>query len=301
LLLWLGRLTSGIVCQGECGGGDAALAGGLKQDDGTGHRHIERRNGAGHGDAEQVVAVAADEIVKAGTFATEDQGAGCGVVELVVGGGAALVETEDPDAGGLDLLQGAGHVDDAGHTDVLGGAGGGLGGDAAERGCPALGRNDAVDACAVGGTEERAEVLRIFDAIEGEKQGRFTGNGLEELFELGEGLGADDGDDTLVAGGFGEVGEVLARLEADADAALAAEGGDAVDLGVDAIAGEADMVEGAGAGAHGFFDRVQSVENFHPYECSGRAGRNEAVGGTNSILRSLWRTGRFIHRIFLPM
>ena len=51
-----------------------------------------------------MVAGAADEVVKTGALAAEDENAVAGEVELVVVGGAAFVETDDPDVLLLQLL-----------------------------------------------------------------------------------------------------------------------------------------------------------------------------------------------------
>ena len=148
----------------------AALAEGFVEDDGSGGGDVEGADAAGHGDAQQVVAGAADEVVEAGAFAAEDEDAVAGEVELVVVGLAALVETDDPDIALLEVFKSADEVDDAGDAEVLGCSGAGFYGDGAERGGAALGEDDAVDAGAVGYAEERAEILRVFNAVEGEEQ-----------------------------------------------------------------------------------------------------------------------------------
>jgi RNA polymerase sigma-70 factor (ECF subfamily) len=252
----------------------AALAGCFKENDGAGDRDIERRDGAGHGYPEEVVAGAAHQLVEACAFAAKDEGAGGGEVELVVVLGATLVEADDPDAGGFDLLEGAGHVDDAGHADVLDRAGGGFGGDGAEGGGAALGGDDAVDAGTVGGTQQGAEVLRVFDAIEREQESVFARDVSrdEEIFEVGELFAADEGDDALVSGGFGELGKVVAWFHAQADAVFAAERGEAIEFSVGPVAGEADVVEGPGAGTHCFLHGMEAVQNVHLSSVAALAG-----------------------------
>ena len=54
-------------------GSGAALAGGFVEDDGSCGGDVERTDAAGHGDAQQMVAGAADKIVQAGAFAAEDE------------------------------------------------------------------------------------------------------------------------------------------------------------------------------------------------------------------------------------
>ncbi len=65
-------------------GGGAALAGGFVEDDGSGGGDVERADAAGHGNAQQMVAGAADQIVQARAFAAEHDDEIAGEVELVV-------------------------------------------------------------------------------------------------------------------------------------------------------------------------------------------------------------------------
>jgi len=141
-------------------------------------------------------------------------------------------------------------------------SGGGFGGYGAEGGGAALGHDDSIDASAVGGAEERAEVLRIFYAVEGEDEARLAG-WFENILNRQELLGADDGDYALVGGGVGHVGEGLAGFGADADFEFFAEGDDGFEAIVAAFAGDEDMVEAAFAGFEGFFDWVHAVEGLH--------------------------------------
>jgi hypothetical protein len=169
-------------------GGLAALAEGFVEDDGSGGGDVERADAAGHGDAEQVVAGAADEVVEASAFASEDEHAVAGEVELVVVSGAALVESDGPYISLFEVFEGADEVDDAGDAEMLGSAGAGFDGDGAERGGAALGEDDAVYAGAVGYAEQSAKVLRVFDAVEGEEQAAGAcvcggGVGSEQVFD----------------------------------------------------------------------------------------------------------------------
>jgi hypothetical protein len=146
--------------------------------------------------------------VEACAFAAEDQADVLLEVEVGVVGGAALVETYDPDVLLLHGFEGSGDVDDLGDADVLGGAGGGLGGDGAERGGAALGEEDAVDAGAVGGAEESAEIVGVFYAVECEKKAEagWACGGVEEIFEGEEFAFADEGYDALVGVGLAVAG-----------------------------------------------------------------------------------------------
>ena len=173
----------------------------------------------------------------------------------------------------FEVFEGANQVDDAGDAEVFGCSGARLYGDGAQGGGTAFGEDDAVYSGAVGYAKEGAEVLGVFYAVKGEDEtgkaraggGRAVARGgrVEEVFDGEEFLGADYGDYALVRGSSGELCELLAGFLADADAFLAALGENLLDTGVVALAGDEDMVEAAAAGAQGFFDGVEAVEDFH--------------------------------------
>jgi hypothetical protein len=248
------------------------LSCGLEHDDGSGGGNVQRGDGSGHGDAKEVVAGTADELVQAAALAPEnDYSVGREIVVVVIGY-AALVESDAPDVVLFELLEGADEVDDAGDTDVLGGSRGGFDGDGAEGGSAAFGEDDAVDSGSVGGAEERAEVLGVFDAVEGEQKAGF--GTCAEVFEVEELASAGDGDDSLMVGGFGQAGELFFRLETEADAGFAAGVDDllqALVVSVKAFPGDTDVVEFSAAGAQSLLDRVQAVQNVHLGSLSGIA------------------------------
>ena len=211
-----------------------------------------------------MVTGALNEIVEPGAFAAENKAAVLTEVEVGVVGGAALVEADDPDVLLLHRFEGASYVDDLGDADVLGGTGGGLRGDGAEGGGPALGEDDAVDAGAIGGAEEGAEVMGVLDAIESKEKAVSGGadGGVEEVLQSEEFALAKEGDDALVSIGFAVARELVARLSADADASQAAELQEGVHPRVAAalaLAGDADMIDGPCAGAQGLLHGMQAV------------------------------------------
>ena len=65
------------------------------------------------------------------------------------------------------------------------------------------------------------------------------------------------------AGGLGQLRQLLARLLADADPGLAADGDQPFEAVVMAFAGHQNLVKAALAGLERLFNRVNSVENFH--------------------------------------
>jgi hypothetical protein len=248
----------------DAASGVAALAEGFKEHDSSGGGDVERADAAAHGNAEQVVAGAADEVVESGSLAAQNQDAVAGEVELVVIAGAALVKTDDPDVLIFKFFEGADEIDDAGDAQVLGCASAGLYGDRAERSRSPLGKHDAVDASAIGHAQQSAEILRVFHTVEGQQQARDSRLlRREEVFDGEKLLRVDQGYYALVSWGLGELSQLLARLLADAHAGVAAEGDEALDAGILAFAGHKNVIKTAASGLEGFFDRMQPVENFH--------------------------------------
>ena len=226
-----------------------------------------------------MVAGAADEVVETGAFAAEDEDAVAGEVELVVVGGSALVEANDPDVLLLQILERADEVDDAGDAEMLGGAGAGFHGDGAEGRGAAFGEDDAVDAGSVGDAEKRSEILWIFDAVEREKQARLRRIGRgEEVFDGEQFLRTDEGDDALVGRGSGEVRELVARFLTYTDTGQFAIGNEAGEAFVVALGGDEDMIEAAATGLESFGNGVHAVENFHASSVDGRLGIGSPAG-----------------------
>jgi hypothetical protein len=268
--------------------GDAALASGFVHNDGSGDGDVEGGDGAEHRNADEEVAVAAGEFVEAFAFAAEDEADVGGEVAGVIILSAAFVEAEDPDVVLLEGLEGAIEVGNAGDADMLAGSGGGAGDGGVERGAAAVGQQDAVDSGSIGGAEERAEVVRVFNAVEGEQKQGLAGSGRgEQIFEGERGARADDGDGALMLIRLGEAGEGFARLSADGDFMSAGQLGEglesrvgrAASMTLGAFAGDSDIFHGTAAGAQSFFDGVEAVEHIHrtSLEDWGESWRNGAV------------------------
>ena len=247
----------------------SSLSCGLEHDDGSCCGYVERRDGSGHGDAQQVIAGAADEVVQSVAFATEDDYRVGREIVVVVTVGAALVESDAPDVLLLELLEGAHEIDDTGDADVLGGSGGGFDGDGAEGRGAAFGEKHAVHSGGIGGAEERAEVLRVFDAVECEQEsGLVTG---EQVFKVEKLPRADYRHDSLVAGGLCQTGKLFFGFEAEADAAFAACVDDLLQPLVVPLPGDAYVVELPASGAQSLFNGVQAVQNLHQFSLTGVA------------------------------
>jgi len=73
-----------MASTGGLTGSSAPLAGGFVENDSAGSGDIKRADASGHGDAQQMVAGAADKIVEACAFASEDEDAVAAEVELVI-------------------------------------------------------------------------------------------------------------------------------------------------------------------------------------------------------------------------
>jgi hypothetical protein len=208
-----------------------------------------------------MVAGAAYQIVESSSFASEHKyGIGPEIVAVVIRC-AALVEADAPDIAFFEGLERADEVDDAGEAEMLRGTGGGFDGDRAEGGGTALGEEDTIDSGSFGGTEDGSEVLGIFNAVEGEHEAGFRA--FEDVLRGEEFALANDGDDALVAGSAGDAGEGVAGFGTDRDFGGAAEVDDGLEALVVAFLRNAYVVEAAGTGAEGLFDRVKAIDSFH--------------------------------------
>jgi RNA polymerase sigma-70 factor, ECF subfamily len=253
---------SGGLFPGPCG---AALPCRLKKDDRARSGDVEGSDLAAHGNAQEVIAGAANQVVQARAFASEDDYSIRREIEAVVILGAALIEAHAPQVVFAELLERANHVDYAGEPQMLGRACRGFYRSRAERRGTAFRKQDAVHSGSFRAAQQSAEVLRVLDTVQGQHQARLRA--FEEVFEVEKRAFADRGDDSLVRGGAREAGEGIPRLQASSDPGLAAEvenRGEAMIVSLlVAFAGEADVVEATRAGAQGLLDRVQAVQKFH--------------------------------------
>ena len=142
----------------------------LVHHDRAGDRYIERRNLPCHGNPQQVIAGLFDQIVQSCAFAPEDEDAVGLEVEVGVVGSSAFIQSEDPDVLLLHLFERANEVGNPRNPNVFRGSGRGFGYGRGDGGGSALGEDDAVDAGTVGGSEQRSEVVGVFDAVEGEEE-----------------------------------------------------------------------------------------------------------------------------------
>jgi hypothetical protein len=124
-----------------------------------------------------VIAGAANQIVHACTFAPQDDDAVAGEIELIVVGGSPLIESNNPKILAFELFKRSHQVDHAGDAQVLRGAGTGLDGDRAEGRRPPLSEDHAVHTRSIRHSQQGAEILRVFNTIESEKQTGCAGIG----------------------------------------------------------------------------------------------------------------------------
>jgi hypothetical protein len=202
-----------------------------------------------------MVAGAANQIVQTRSFAAEYENTVAGEVELVIVGFTALVEANDPEVLFLQLFKGTDEVDYASQAEMLGCSRAGLHGHWAERRGAPLGEDNSVDTGTVGYAEQGAEILRVFDAVEGQNKTPCSGlGGREEIFNREEFLWPNKGDNALVSLRSGDLRELLARLLADAHACFTAGSNEARETVVLALAGDENVIEAAAAGAQGFLN-----------------------------------------------
>jgi RNA polymerase sigma-70 factor (ECF subfamily) len=221
-----------------------------------------------------VVAGALHQVVQAGAFAAQHQAAILAEVEVVVIGLASLIQADNPDILLLHRLQRAGKIDHLRHAHVLAGAGGGLGDHRRERRRAAFGQNHAVHARAIGRAQQSTQVVRVFHTIERQKKalaGR-PGRKVQQVFQGEELALPQKSHDPLVGIRPGVAAQLIAGLGADANVGRPAQLQHPLQPGIAAsfaFAGNADVVNAAGAGAQRLFHRMQTVKNIHPSSVAG--------------------------------
>src|SRR5690349_4146473 len=145
-------------------------------------------------------------------FAAEHESSGRTVVHAIVILLAALVEAIDPEAALLQVFKRASDVGHARDGQVFERAGGGLGHNVGNAGRAPFRNDDRCGACRMRSADDRAEIVRILDAIEDYDE--LTRRGLLEVRVLARGA---ERDHALVGGTAGQPVERGALLEADRD------------------------------------------------------------------------------------
>jgi hypothetical protein len=245
---------------------DAALARCFVEHHGTRSRYVQRTNAASHGDAQQVVAGAADEVVETGAFTAQDEDAVAGEIELVVVGCAALVESDDPDVLALKFFERANQVDDPRDAEMFSRACAGLGCGRADWSRAPFGEDNAIDSRTVGYSQEGSKILRVFNTIKREeKTGRagMSGGGLEQILKGQRFLRTNQRDHALMRGGSGKLSELFARFLANTHASLTAFGHEAREPVILALESDNNVIKAATASLERLLHRMKAVENFH--------------------------------------
>ncbi len=218
---------------------------------------------ARRGDLHDKVAGLAHQVVQAVSFGAQYQRAIHVVVDFVVEAVAALVESHGPDIFLLELFNRAVDVGDLGHRHVL------------RRTCrrlrhrrihshgAALGNDDAIHTGGIGRAQNRAQVVRIFHAVEHDQERPLTTAFLQQVFDVGIFLRRSNCDHSLVVAGRREAIQVRTRNGAHRHAQRAALADDLVHALIVAFARHADVLEGTSAGLQRFQNGVDAVNDGH--------------------------------------
>ena len=153
----------------------------IERSDRAAHRDPDERRRSGDGRPAQALALAAD-----------DDRERASEVGLARGQRRIRLGADDPQAADVEVGEGAREVVDRGEKEVLDGSGRGLDADGRERRLPMGREDDAVDAGRLGAPQERPDVLRILERVEGEDERRLAtlDGASEDLVERGPSRGA---------------------------------------------------------------------------------------------------------------
>ena len=139
---------------------------------------------------------------------------------------------------------------------VFEGAGGGFGDGFRKPGGAAFRDDDGAGSRGMGGADDRAEIVRIFDAVQDDEE--FGRGG--DIFEFGVLLFSSERDDSLMRFDAGEAIERATILKADRRAAFAREIDDLLQAMAARSASDEDAIEGALCPQR-FDNRVDSNQN----------------------------------------
>jgi hypothetical protein len=152
-----------------------------------------------------------DLLMETFAFRAENDGGRGGPIHLVVIFGAALIDSVDPKAALFQVFEGTVDVDDTGDRGVFQRACRGLRNCFGEPGCAAFRDDDRTCARGICGTDDGAEIMRVFDAIEHDHEPGIDGG----LIEIGILRGGSHGDDSLVDLAAGDALQGTAIFKAD--------------------------------------------------------------------------------------
>ncbi len=185
------------------------------------------------------------------------------VVEGVVGLRPALIETNRPDIALFQFFHRASDVRYLGNGQVFAGSRRGF------RDCPGNGRgatlwNDhAVGAGSIGGSQDRAQIMRIFHTVEHDDEGIPSALGADHIVEIAVLLGRRDGYHSLMRRVAGHAVEFHASEKTHRHAQLAAVFDHALQADVVPLLRHADPLESPSAGLERLGDGVDAVDIVH--------------------------------------
>jgi hypothetical protein len=191
-----------------------------------------------------VIAGLLHQIVQSGALSPQHEDAICPEVELRVIGRSTFIEAKHPDILLLHLLERANKVRNTGDPHMLGGPGRGFGYRRGHGRRSPFRQNDAIDAGAVGGPEQRSEIVRVFDAVESKEE--FVLSWLawrQQVLYPEEFALSNDGQHTLMRIRPGKSGELVPGFERYTDTVCSAELDQPFEAIVSTLSGEADMVK----------------------------------------------------------
>lgn len=183
----------------------------FKQDDAGGYRDIQRGDCAGHRYAYQEVAMLLNAFVQSFAFRSEDEDGWRCVFDLIVRLGPTFMKAVYPKTCFLQLLQSPAHVGNADDRQVFEGACRCAIHRLSKRRSPPLRNDHGISPRRVGCTNDGAQIMRVFHAIEYNEQASTT----LDVFEPRVLMGRAEGDHTLVRNALCRPIEGFASLKTD--------------------------------------------------------------------------------------
>lgn len=178
-------------------------------------------------------------LMEALTLGAHHYSTGNGPIDPVVILGSTLIDAVDPIAALLEVFQGSVDVRDSRNRQVLESTRSSFGYRFGEADSAAFRDDDGVGACSVGGPDDRAEIVRVFDAIEDDHETGIRG----DVIEFGVFRGRSESDNALVGVAAGQAGKSAAVFEPDWNRGSAREIDDFLDARASGAFRDHDSIE----------------------------------------------------------
>ena len=190
------------------------------------------------------------------------------VVHFVVGLRPAFVQPNRPNVAFLEFVERARNIGDSSNRDVLRSTGGSLHRGTGQSSRAAFRDDDPIRARAIGGSNQRSQIMRVFNAVENDQEAVVAMPLLQQRIDVGVLLAAGNGDDALVRVRIGYAVKLFTRQETHRHSTGATIVNEPLHPLIVPLACDADVLEASRARLECFTHRMNAVDNHHRQQCT---------------------------------